>query len=57
VDQCKIFKVDLFDSFLNPEERVVEKVRMRVAKYLRNFVCGGDMTFRSLICPRGRFRY
>jgi hypothetical protein len=49
VDQCKIFKVDLLDSFLDPEERVVEKVRVRVAEYSRNFVCGGDMTFRGLI--------
>lgn len=55
MNQRQIFEVDLFDSFLNLEKRVVEEVRMRATEYSRNFVCRGDVTFCGFICTKRVF--
>ena len=33
MDECQIFKVDLFDALLDPKEGVVEEMRVSIAEY------------------------
>jgi len=52
VNECQIFKVDLLDTFLDLEERVIEEVWMRVTEYPRYFICRRDVAFRGFVCAR-----
>lgn len=52
--QSQIFKVDLFNPFLDIEESIVEEVRVRATKHSRNLVCRGDVAFRGSVWALGR---
>jgi hypothetical protein len=57
VNQSQIFKVDLFDPFLNLKERAVEEVRMCTTENSRNFVSRGDVALRGFTFTRGVFGF